>query len=353
MTQQQSILSPILYGVLQRLAELGIDPHRLAEAAGINVHASSAPTHLLQAVQLRRIWHHAFERLPDPQLGLKAAPDLPVQAIGAAGMVMLHSRDLRAALHGVVRYQRLCPTGTQLSLGKFDGGLALCSRAEPGILPMHPTEVDSMHMGMLRMLSRCANTAVAPARVELPGAPGASPADYEAFFGCPVALGSAVFRMCFADAVLDRPWPQADPGMERAVRSRADAMLQTTRHTDKLVEMVQAQIAQEGYARARCEVVAAAFGMSPRTLQRRLAECRTGFRELVEATRMGAAAEMLGVPTLPHALIADRLGYAESSSFSHAVKAYFGLSPRALREEILARQGPAGRQAGAVRQDPN
>jgi AraC-like DNA-binding protein len=338
MSPPQSVLSSILHGVVQRLAALGVDSAQLAESAGVNMQASFAPTHVLQAVQLRRIWHQAFELMPDPLLGFKVGPDLPLQSIGVAGLVLLHCQNLRAALQSVVRYQRLCPTGTHISLRKVKGGLVLHTREEPCVLPMHPAEIDSMFAGLLRILNECANTPLRPLHVTLPGAPGASAADYKAFFGCQVTLRSAVLQMQFADKVLDQPWPLADPALERSLRVRADAMLQTTRHTDKLVDTVQAQITLEGFARARCDSVAKALGMSERTLQRRLADCGTGFRALVDAARMETAAEMLSEPGLPHAVIAERLGYAEPSSFSHAVRAYFGLTPRALREKVLAQR---------------
>ncbi len=94
-------------------------------------------------------------------------------------------------------------------------------------------------------------------------------------------------------------------------------------------------MAAEGYAHARCESVARMLDLSGRTLQRRLAEAGTGFRQVVEAARMGEAVDLLADTRVPLSTLAERLGYAEPSAFSHAVRAHFGASPRALRADMV------------------
>ncbi len=76
--------------------------------------------------------------------------------------------------------------------------------------------------------------------------------------------------------------------------------------------------------------------MSVRTLQRKLADCGTGLREVVKAARMGEAASLLADTSVPLATLAERLGYAEPSAFLHAVRSHFGVSPRALRAGMRA-----------------
>lgn len=77
--------------------------------------------------------------------------------------------------------------------------------------------------------------------------------------------------------------------------------------------------------------VAEQMGMSPRSLQRTLEAEGTSFRQLSEDFRKQAAERYLKETRLPVKEIAYLLGFSEISTFSRAVKTWFGASPRQLR----------------------
>ncbi|WP_318189361.1 helix-turn-helix domain-containing protein [Pseudomonas fluorescens] len=59
--------------------------------------------------------------------------------------------------------------------------------------------------------------------------------------------------------------------------------------------------------------------------------------------RMSEALEGLADPDLPLVLLAERLGYAEPSAFSHAVRGHFGKAPSALRHELAGSLSAGGK----------
>jgi AraC-like DNA-binding protein len=75
----------------------------------------------------------------------------------------------------------------------------------------------------------------------------------------------------------------------------------------------------------------ATWGLSARTLQRRLAEEGQPFQTLLDATRRELAAQYLRDPALSLTEIAFLLGYAEQSSFTHAFRAWQGQAPQQWR----------------------
>ena len=77
--------------------------------------------------------------------------------------------------------------------------------------------------------------------------------------------------------------------------------------------------------------VAEHMGLSPRSLQRILEAEGTSFRQLSEQFRKEAAERYITETRLPMKEIAYLLGFAEISTFSRAVKTWFGASPRQLR----------------------
>jgi AraC-like DNA-binding protein len=334
MTTPQTVIATWLMGVTTQFERLGIDLAEFGISLGAGSGALAAPTRQLHLVQVRRLWQRAAAVSADPLLGLRVGAGLPLQAMNVLTLVVMHSASLREALVHCVRYQQLISNSGHFRLGAMPGGTRMVYRITPCPVTMHPAQVDSLFAGLLTMLYRCMPGGQRPSLVGLPGTDAAQLAAYEQCLDCPVVLGGAEIFMQFDDAALDAPWPAADPVLLRLLLGRADAQRLAQGRSDALVEQVLAAIAAEGYAQTRCETVARSLDLSVRTLQRRLAECRTSFRQVLEAARMGEVLHLLASGSVPLSALAERLGYAEPSAFSHAVRSHFGQSPRALRADL-------------------
>lgn len=79
------------------------------------------------------------------------------------------------------------------------------------------------------------------------------------------------------------------------------------------------------------ETVASTMGLSKRTLQRRLAECGTSFDGLLDAARARLAWLYVTQSPLRMHQIAEMVGFAEQTAFSHAFRRWHGHSPRDAR----------------------
>jgi AraC-like DNA-binding protein len=276
-------------------------------------------------------------------LGLDVGANLPLQAMNIVALVLTHSGSLRQAIRHTVRFHQLVSNSGRFSTRALpNDGLQLDYRVASSPVPMHPAQIDSVFSAYLGFLYRCMPSGLRPSSVELPGTDRGFVHRYEAYFGCPVILGARQPRAVFAAATLDAAWHAADPALLRLLLTRAESALQSQGRADALIDHVSAAIAAQGYATVTCEGVAEALNLSVRTLQRRLCDCNTSFRQLVEAARMDDALQGLADPALSLASLADRLGYSEPSAFSHAVSGYFGMSPRALRAELTGRKGVQG-----------
>ncbi|PXX71048.1 helix-turn-helix protein [Nocardia tenerifensis] len=84
------------------------------------------------------------------------------------------------------------------------------------------------------------------------------------------------------------------------------------------------------------EAVAERLAMSPRTLQRRLAEHETNWRTEVERVRQERALALLSDPELPMRSIARRLGYSDERALRRAVRRWHGAPPFAVRDGLVA-----------------
>ncbi len=90
--------------------------------------------------------------------------------------------------------------------------------------------------------------------------------------------------------------------------------------------------------------VAAGLAMSERTLRRRLTAVGTRYQSLLDEVRQALAEEMLDTGLLSVEDVAQRLGYAEASSFIHAFRRWRGETPARYRlrcGRFAARGSPA------------
>jgi len=340
MTKPQTVIATWLMGVAAQFERMGIDPSELGSGVWTSAEAQAAPTRQLQLVQARRLWQRAATVSKDPLLGLKVGARLPLQAMNVLALVLMHSATLRDALSYCIRYQQLISNSGRFRLSGVPGGARMVYLVTPSPVPMHPAQVDSLFAGFLTVLYRCVPDGQRPSLVALRGRDTSLCGAYERALECPVTLDTADTFIQFDDAALDAPWHAADPSLLRLLLGRADSQLQAQGQSDALVEQVLAAVASEGYARARCATVARSLDLSIRTLQRRMAECDTSFRKLVDAARMNEAVQLLADHRVPLSALAERLGYAEPSAFSHAVRSHFGMSPRSLRADMARAETP-------------
>jgi len=135
--------------------------------------------------------------------------------------------------------------------------------------------------------------------------------------------------LTFGVAELDRPLAR-DHAQARASAAAicADLAADRRRRTG-LAQDVRVLIAQQLRDGAPSAGVAAALGMSERTLRRRLAAEGVRFQQLLDEVREPLARALLTRTSLPVAEVGRRLGYSGATTFIAAYRRWTGHTPRA------------------------
>ncbi len=334
MSTPSTVLATWLLSVLAQFEARGIPLARLMDGAWLQEAGVRNPTRPLQMVAVRRLWHQAMQHVDDPVFGLQVGLHLPLQAMNVVAWLVAHSRNLREGLDHAIRFQSLISNSGRFDIIPDAKGMKVTYRVNPSPVPMHPAQIDSALGGLLGLLRLCASTEVRPVCAELAGATPANASAYAQVLLCEVRAPREHNGLVISHEVLDAPYAGADPVLFQLALRRAKEMHRAQNQTETLVDHVQASIVARGLHNANCAATAQAMDLSVRTLQRRLVECGTSFRRLLEATRMEEALTLLANPSLPLATVADQLGYSDASALSHAVRTHWGASPRRLREEM-------------------
>jgi AraC-like DNA-binding protein len=84
-----------------------------------------------------------------------------------------------------------------------------------------------------------------------------------------------------------------------------------------------------------CKHVAAALGLHPRTLQRRLRQESESFEAIKDSVRRDVALRYLQQPDISLVQVTEMLGYSETSVLSRSCLRWFSASPRRLRNDLI------------------
>ncbi|PVB62928.1 AraC family transcriptional regulator [Labrenzia sp. 011] len=140
-------------------------------------------------------------------------------------------------------------------------------------------------------------------------------------------------RISFPRTLLSRQLRRNDPHLYEIILKAATSELNSFDRLESPLSRIANEVASS-LSNGSCTLpqIAAKLGMSQRAVQRVLEKEGTSYRKLSEEIRRSAAERYLRSTELPMKEIAFLLGFSELSTFSRAVKTWFGVSPRKVRE---------------------
>jgi AraC-like DNA-binding protein len=336
----------------------GVEPRALLERAGVPLAALEEPGGRVPRADFDRLVEQAVQLSGDAHLGLHAAERLdaghrlpdPLH-YGLAACATVGDQLAMAA-----RYAPLLHSDAEVGF-MDDGPVARLTHDLPASGAVARRHRAERWLGALALLvRRQAGAGVAPLEVWFTHPAPRDRAAHERIFRAPLRFEQDVDALLLPHAVLGVRVRNGDHDLQRVLDAYLATLLPAAQPAD-LADLVRRRLG-EGAQGRRPDVatVAAALALSPRTLQRRLAEDGTGFRRLVRELREDRAREHLSASGLSLSEIAYVLGFADASSFHRAFKRWTGETPRAYRRRAAAalrdgHDGASGHRSGASGQE--
>lgn len=146
------------------------------------------------------------------------------------------------------------------------------------------------------------------------------------------------YTLTFLEPDRSGPGEASDPELRRIMRQYARSIMDSARPMrswiDGFRDVLLAVLATGESTGHILDEVAQRLSMSPRTLQRRLAEHGTSGRAEIEAVRHEQAVRMLRDTELPMRTIAGNLGYSDHRALSRAFRRWTGDTPDSYRRRL-------------------
>lgn len=335
--ERKSDLIPFPHGFWAGMRQLGIDPQDVARRAGLPLAMIAEPA-AVTAAQYFSIWQAYSDLVGDAAIGtVKLATAFETAQYPPAVLATYHARDYRDALRRMVRHKRLCPPE---SLRLTEEGERCTIELEwmRGEQPGPPMLIGTTLAFLLELGRRGTGQPLTARSVEFSRPMGDVKA-LEAYFGCPVRIGAPGNRLTLDRSDLDRPFISYNQELLDMLTPALDQALeeQRSRSLPETVKRILKRSLSGGHLDIRA--VASELGMSDRTLQRRLADEGTTFKQLVTQARHERAREFLADPKLDIKEVAFLIGYDDQNSFYRAFRQWEGDTPSNWRYEHRAAQG--------------
>jgi AraC-like DNA-binding protein len=323
------VRSSALAPFLAWMSEAGRPVERRLREAGLPLSAFDDPLQPIPVVAAARFVRD-LARQEGPDIGCRVVNEQSLARFGSLGRYVLGAGAPRAAFVRGTRAFGNYSSHEHLGVVSVPGGLEI---RHAFTIPFDDETLSAINPFTVALI-RCVLGGTGHAgprlrRVELVPHPQYGLTHVMGWLdGRAVASRDRVLRVTIDDALLDRPYlkpsERAPVGPEpdwRAIRGPGTLAESIRVILPGLLELGQPTL----------RTMADLATLSPRTLQRRLAEEGTSLRGLVDELRRERAMSRLTESGAQIGAIATELGYSEQTSFSRAVRRWVRAAPREVR----------------------
>ena len=156
-------------------------------------------------------------------------------------------------------------------------------------------------------------------------------AAYTALFGVRPSFNMPHERNIFDASLMDLPLPQADPHTAALCEQMCRNLMESRHARTGVAANVRDRLLRTPGHIPDMEKVAEEMNMTSRTLRRHLTAEGATFRGLLEEVRRTLTEELMATASLTHSEIAERLGYADVTTFIEAFRRWKGMAPSEYR----------------------
>lgn len=274
-------------------------------------------------------WVDSALQLPD--LPLQVASMVKPSNTGLLGYIASCCSTLGEAFARLQQFEHLIYAVNQLDVVLNQDEVILRwgdERGRPGHL------VDTTAIGVLVAFSRTlTDQTLNPRRVQFINPMVKSIQPYSEFFHCPVYFEARWTEVVFSADALNWPLRAPDAVMRQILDQQAELLLKRV-STERSPWPLLDRAIQETLAAGSAQVheVAQRLNLSSRTLQRRLLDMGTSFRQELERVRLAMAKNLLKQGEISLVDLASFLAYNDQSAFTHAFKRLVGETPAKYRK---------------------
>lgn len=319
--------------IIQACEDLGVDVNNLLTTTGINKKLLNDPDGEITFEKMVMFWKEAYDLSEEPYLAMKAAKIAEIGTYRCLDYISLNSSTLGQAMENFCNYMALVNTWVHWEIIYQEDRVLTRMISLVDSLP--PPFVEFVFAVLTKRARYLVNESWAPMAINLPFASTSNPQVYNDYFQSEVHFNTPYAEFIMSKKCWDYELSNADNQLLEILDEHARLLIAERSIPDDFVGKVKKEIIRNLHnCQSLRDTIADFFGMSSRTMQRKLNAYNVNFADLLDEIRFVLAKEKLQDNELSLSEISFLLGFSEQSSFTRAFKRWNSNTPLQYRRSL-------------------
>lgn len=324
--------------ILSFFAQNGIDKHTFSKKLQLDEYQLSDPDARIPTRVMQTLWRTATSQTRKEQLSLEFGLYVNPYGLGIISYLLMNCATLRMALEKLCRYQDVVCAGVVTHVETHDNRCQVRLEIVDQDIVEPSYAVNSELSTYIKVIEALIGESLPIGLVEFSYDAPADRSTHIKVFGTEnIIFSTADTSIWFPAAYLDKQIPHSNASLFPLFEKHLDDYLARIQQSDTMSYKVRMEIVRllKG-EEPKLIMVARALGIGERSIQLRLSEEGTGFRELLEEVRKELALSHLKENKMSTTDVSFLLGFSEPSVFSRTFKKWTGMSPNAFRKTLTS-----------------
>lgn len=275
----------------------------------------------------------------NPRIGLLIGRRSNILVLGPAGIAAAGAPTLRQGLQALEAFSRVHVSYLGIELNSHLQGLSLRVRFLQDLRNTERFHIESAVMLFQNYLETVIGHPITDGHYHMPFNKPDYADEYRELIHSPISFNTSEAILEVPRRILDLPSPFFDQMVwqqsQRLLSERIKLLTVEDADSTPYTHHVQALLQAQEPPLPNLNYIAEQLHLSERTLNRRLQQEQTNFREIKAALTHHWAQQYLQDSQLSVDAIASALGYQDTANFRRAFRVRQGISPRDFREQQL------------------
>jgi len=264
--------------------------------------------------------------LKDPVLGARLGVTLTPAELGPTGILMSQSSTIRRGLERFHSSFSALQGTTEMVFSDTNLKPQITYQLNSAFVTHQPQDTEFSLSGICHLIRIAFDLRWNPEEVHFKHAGSKRPDLLEKLFRAPVLFGQATNRVIIPVDSLDNYHRDEDQTLIQLIEHHVHdlAVANPLSLKDRVSLVVSRRLGQASIDLAS---VAQELGLTPRSLQRHLAQDGTSLRKIIQEHRMQIARSQLADRSVSVSAVAQSMGYSDSTAFGRAFRLWSGKTP--------------------------
>ncbi|MBY6033972.1 AraC family transcriptional regulator, partial [Marinobacter daepoensis] len=309
-----------------------LDYREALAQAGLPQDTLTQPDNLIPYSRMAQLLEICARESGNPLFGLEYGAFQGTAVFGRLLYLFKNANTVGGSLSELTHYYHLHSSAAEVATSVEEGMAVLTY--EPALEDGVPSrQIVELAIGVGKSLMKMLmGSCWKPSGVHFRHGAGSPAHTYARILGVTPQFNSTSNGWVFDAQLLNLPLSDSDPELHALIREHLEKMdALTVRELPDYVRRLMRSFLPNG--QATIELIADYMMLSPRSLQRYLAQENTSFQKLLNETRQSMAERYLKESTISLTQLSGILGYSDLAAFSRAFQRWYGASPRQWRKE--------------------